>query len=309
MVGVHAWFEFYRLRFTFRAVHEIAFPIGKAGNVLRGGFGLVLRTVACERECAEGACAEHGRCAYARLFEPVRTIPGPSGFSDPARPFVFRASHLDGRRFLPGESFHFDLHVFETRQPALEVLHMTFSQLAREGFGGTRGRAELIAAEQLDLVGHAQADARERRAPLRVSLQADAEPVSRLAVDFMTPTELKSRDVLIAEPRFSVLLARARDRVTTLRALNGAAPLNIDYKALGERARDVAMTRCDLRQVAISRTSSRTGQTHPLGGFVGTAEYGGDLREFVPWLSAARFTGVGRQTAWGKGEIQLRVPA
>jgi len=54
-----------------------------------------------------------------------------------------------------------------------------------------------------------------------------------------------------------------------------------------------------------ARRSSRTGQTHSLGGFVGKAEYQGDLTEFVPYLRAAQWTGVGRQTAWGKGEFTL----
>ena len=40
-----------------------------------------------------------------------------------------------------------------------------------------------------------------------------------------------------------------------------------------------------------------------LGGFVGEAEYEGDLTEFVPYLRAAHWTGVGRQTAWGKGAL------
>jgi len=34
-------------------------------------------------------------------------------------------------------------------------------------------------------------------------------------------------------------------------------------------------------------------------------EYEGDLTEFVPYLRAARWTGVGRQTAWGKGAIEI----
>jgi hypothetical protein len=42
-----------------------------------------------------------------------------------------------------------------------------------------------------------------------------------------------------------------------------------------------------------------------LGGFTGWAEYEGELREFVPYLEAARWTGVGRQTVWGKGEIGI----
>jgi len=63
------------------------------------------------------------------------------------------------------------------------------------------------------------------------------------------------------------------------------------------------MTRCELVQVAAGRTSRATGQRHSLGGFTGVAEYEGDLAEFLPYLEIARWTGVGRQTVWGKGEI------
>jgi hypothetical protein len=55
----------------------------------------------------------------------------------------------------------------------------------------------------------------------------------------------------------------------------------------------------------VERRSSRTVQVHPLGGFVGGAEYEGELTEFLPWLQAACWTGVGRQTVWGKGALRI----
>jgi hypothetical protein len=61
-----------------------------------------------------------------------------------------------------------------------------------------------------------------------------------------------------------------------------------------------------MQSVDIRRRSSRTGQTHGIGGFTGFAEYEGDLAEFLPWLEAAQWTGVGRQSVWGKGEIRLQ---
>jgi hypothetical protein len=38
---------------------------------------------------------------------------------------------------------------------------------------------------------------------------------------------------------------------------------------------------------------------------MGSADYEGDLAEFLPFLEAARWTGVGRQTVWGNGEIHV----
>ena len=88
----------YRLRF--RASETIDFPAAGASNIVRGALGIVLRK----------ACGEEP--AYSRLFAPVK-IGGASGFADPPRPFVLRAAVLNGRRIERGESFHFDLHLFE----------------------------------------------------------------------------------------------------------------------------------------------------------------------------------------------------
>lgn len=209
---------------------------------------------------------------------------GPSGLVDLPRPFVFRASHLDGCSIAPGQTFHFDFHWFDLRRPSLNIVIRAFRELARE--------AELV-------------DVRGADAPLELCLDPAPDPIDHVSVRFETPTELKSGGEAVERPEFGVLVARIRDRISTLRALYDDGPLTIDFRQFGERAARIDMTRCDIQRVQASRRSSRTGQIHSLGGFVGEAEYHGDLTEFVPYLRAAQWTGVGRQTAWGKGELTL----
>jgi len=312
-------FDLYPLRFCFRARDSIYFPAGKPGNILRGAFGTIFKKIACVPQCQEARdtreCDLRGQCAYARIFEPASLGPGPSGLVDWPRPFVFRASHLDGSTIAPNEPFHFDLHVFELRDPALAYFVLTFSQLARDGLGPRRGQAHLASVWQLDRAGEPRVQIfdgsrflmKDAEPPLSLPLAAGDETVHAVQVEFTTPTELKSGHELAARPEFATLFARVRDRISTLRALYGPGPLEIDFKAMGERSSLVRMTRCDLRQVEVSRLSTRTGQTHSLGGFVGSAGYEGDLTEFDPYLEAACWTGVGRQTVWGKGAIRLRV--
>jgi CRISPR/Cas system endoribonuclease Cas6 (RAMP superfamily) len=81
--------------------------------------------------------------------------------------------------------------------------------------------------------------------------------------------------------------------------------MEIDYHGTGARAAGVAMTSCQTHREDAGRRSSRTGQAHSIGGFVGTAEYEGDLAEFLPWLTAAQWVGVGRHAVWGKGEVRV----
>jgi hypothetical protein len=249
------------------------------------------------------------------MFEPSAVEAGPSGLGDWPRPFVFRATHLDGRAMAVGETFHFDLNLFDVNGNAVAYLVLAFAQLAREGLGPGRSRVELTTVSQLDENGDAATVIFDGGSlvlqagisPLELELAA-GEPIARLRVRFLTPTELKSGQQLAARPEFSVLAARIRDRVSTLRGLYGDGPLEIDFRAFGERAGLIRMTRCDIKHVDVLRRSSRTGQVHPIGGFVGEAEYEGDLTEFVSYLRAARWTGVGRQTVWGKGEIACEVP-
>jgi len=303
-------FEFLRLRFHFEAIDSIVFPAGKAANVVRGAFGTILRQIACTPACT-GNGHQPG-CVYARIFEPKAAHrEGPSGLADWPRPFVFRTAHLDSREIQSAGRFHLDVHLFDLAQPSLSHFVQALGQLAVEGLGPRRGRARLASVEQLsldDAVAQRVFDGEKLAAPLApsaVSLTACGGPVGHACVRFLTPTELKSEDGLAEQPEFQVLFARIRDRLSTLAALYGAGPLAIDFRGMGERAAGVRMTHCALRSEHVARRSSRTGQVHALGGFTGEAEYAGDLAEFLPYLRAARWTGVGRHTVWGNGEIRV----
>lgn len=286
-------FDFYSFRFVFSALDAIVFPAGQPGNILRGAFGNSFRSVVCPADCpGVRQCPAQQSCDYARIFEPGGDA-GPSGLRDRPRPFVFRAAYLDGKTVPSGERFWFDVNLFETRNPPLEPFALAFARMAKEGLGPLRGRADLVSVEQR---------------PISIPLEP-ALACTHLRVEFVTPTELKSGDRLVTRPEFDVLFARARDRVSTLRALYGSGPLAIDFQAMGERAAAIRMTRCELSRVEADRRSSRTGQVHGIGGFVGQADYEGDLAEFLPYLEVARWTGIGRQCVWGKGELRLEIAA
>jgi hypothetical protein len=213
---------------------------------------------------------------YSRFFAPVRNTGVPSGMHDPPRPFVLRVRHLDGATL---QHFHIGLNVFETNQPDLVQIYLALGEVAEQSL-----RARFCDVDGPDLL----------RLPL-----TGAHPAKRVRVTFLSPTELKNA----GSPEFGPLFARIRDRVSTLREFYGSGPLEIDFKGMGERATAIRMTRCDIRHVDAERVSR--GRSHPLGGFTGVTEYEGDLTEFIPYLEIACYTGVGRQTVWGKGEISI----
>jgi hypothetical protein len=262
-------FRLRRHRFDFRAVGSVYFPRGKAGNVLRGALGPISTAFKSKRPNL------------------------PSGLAEPPRPFVLRASHLDGKCFGPGEMFSFEMNVFDLRASSAEALVQAVSRLEDTGLGPRRGRVEFLRPVtttdiELDLGG------------------TPDQSANRVTVLFRTPTALKGTPSRFEAP-FGILFARIRDRISTLRSLYGEGPLPVDFKALSLRADLVRTLQCELLYHDVSRRSSRTGTVHKIGGFTGTAEYEGEVAEFFPWLQAAWWTGVGRYTVWGNGVIEIVV--
>ena len=266
-------------RVWFDALDDVRFPDAKAANVLRGGFGHSLRATATP-------------AVYEQIFEPKLEGPGPSGLADPPRPFLFRASHLDGQRIAKHDDFSFDIHIFGAAGVA-ETITGALQHLFEKGAGVGRGKAKLtaIADERIDL-------------PMLAT-----ETASRVKVTFLTPTELKHQGRVVTQPDFPILIRRVRDRVATLMSLYGPGEPKLDFQSFGQAADEVRTVRADINVQDVARTSSRTGQTHTIGGMVGDAEYVGRLDAFLPFLRAAQYTGVGRHTVWGNGCIQTEIVA
>jgi CRISPR-associated endoribonuclease Cas6 len=276
-------------------LRPLAFPRGMAGNAFRGAFGHVA-SEALFTPKSSGRLLKKGLSlplAHARgsvtPSTSARTFPsrgregavrsifqqpasGPSGLADPPRPFVLRAAHLDGSAVEPGERFYVDVNLFDQRSEVLEEMLDAFRRLWPD-------RVELLPVA----------------APVIRTLELCApERVEAGRVHFRTPTDLKGS-----------LFTRARDRVSTLSTLYGEGTPDIDFKGMSERAGLIRVVKSQIQHHQTARRSSRTGQTHGIGGFTGTIEYEGPLTEFVPFLKAAFWTGVGRHTVWGNGVIEF----
>lgn len=231
----------------------------------------------------KGKAANTLRGALGMLLTPTESawIARPSGLATPPGPYVFRASHLDSATIYESTTFQFRIHLFYLA--ADTTITDAFARLDR--LGADRRQVELISVERrdvtLELLGHV--------------------PTSRLTVTFLTPTELKGGTV----PTFPLLAARIRDRLSTLRSLYGEGPLRIDFREQRNLAEQTRLVKDETHPVEVLRRSSRTGQRHSLGGFIGKAEYAGDVGDFVLQFTAASYIGVGRHTLFGNGEISI----
>ncbi len=206
---------------------------------------------------------------------------GPSGLRDRPRPFVLRCHHLNEARLSEGQPFEIAIHLFTPHRDlfrqALDTLH--FARLLS------------FAVE-----------------PRTIAFSPAAQNVNSLRLEFSTPTELKPPLPRGELPPFPLLIARLRDRISSLLSFYhpGAAAFleDFDFAFFANRAAEVSAGEGQLQWISASRTSRLTGQTHPLSGFTGWVDYRGPLAEFLPWLAIGNVTGVGRHTVWGNGVIR-----
>ena len=272
-------FQVIPVRLEFVARDYLYLPPGKESNIFRGALGSALRKIS--------------EAEYTRIFDP-RWNTGPSGYADAPRPFVLRSPSRDGE-IAPGQSFACDLFLFDTLPSTRSILCDAFTLAAATGLGPTKAKAELTSFET--------------REPARKFPLFGAPGSGTLRLRFATPTQLKGSGGVLAEPQFPVLIHRLAERIRALGRLyqnwpadwDGAEPLNI--------AESVNLTRWEWTRTDVFRRSARNGQQHSIGGFTGWAEYTGPLAAFLPLLEIGRWTGVGRQTVWGNGEIRIEATA
>jgi len=187
-----------------------------------------------------------------------------------------------------GQDFCADLILFDTIAPPWTKLAEAFEVVGKEGLGASRGRAKLKFLAPPE--------------PLRFPIRGP-DRRGRIWVRFVTPAELKGEGDVSSKPGFDILIHRLAERIWALGCLYQGWPPEWDYRDLLDLGRTVRLVNWKWNRTETLRRSSRTGQTHPIGGFTGWAEYEGQVGAFLPLLEIGRWTGVGRQTVWGKGEI------
>jgi len=217
---------------------------------------------------ALGALLHSNPDLYKQCFDPEWSG-GPSGFRNAPRPFVLRC-----------------------RETQVELI--TFDSVSR-------------------------AELRDKLTKALSSAQAEVEAIEDLwlpvfgreengsiKVQFVTPTALKSNGQLATEPAFRILINRLAERVRALGRLYQDWPEEFDFGDLLPSANYIQTDRYEwTARVSGKRRSARSGHKHELRGYAGWAEYSGAVGRFLPLLEIGSYTGVGRNTVWGNGEIRI----
>ena len=153
-----------------------------------------------------------------------------------------------------------------------------------------------------------------RPEPQLLDLHLPTSDGERIAVEvrFLTPTLLKDRGTWVADGAraFGPLIRRARDRISALYQLYADAPVDQDlpwdFRRLGAEADAATCSGSTTRWTSQDRRSTRTGQTHRLGGLEGPTIYDGVTASHYRLLKLAETVHVGKYATFGLGRIRVR---
>jgi hypothetical protein len=302
-----------RLLFELQPFAPLHLPLEMRGNVLRGAFGTVFQRTVCRPDCPGTAtCPSRDTCAYAMLFEPQWRIQSKEK-SDAGAPrgFLFRPTQHPDPDFGPDQPFHFELRLFGQAIDAVPFFIRTFQAFERQRLHGAP--VHLSSVQTLDwndlprsaLVSAGKVIGNQPLVLRLGDLRPPPMPDGPIRIDYLTPTWLRHDDKNQRIPTLEALVCRLRDRISSLSLLYEDREWQADYGAMGQLAAQAEIAFCHGGWQQISRRSSRTGQTMPLAGFLGTIVYEKVHPALWRLLNIGQELHVGRHTVWGNGAYRL----
>jgi hypothetical protein len=313
-------------RVTFTAAQKLDLP-EYLGSTLRGAFGRAFRQLACPSRIDEPCPIPH-ECPYHLIFE---SSPPPDSdalrtHEEIPRPFVIApewrlgaAGAAERLVYEPGQELSFGLVLIGRAQEFFAHFVVALREMDRIG----RGRqaielARIEAANAGRLCGinpwgeaaRIVYDARDnvvRGAASPVTLDDCAREVpgaERATIEFMTQTRLKHEGSWARVPEFHIVFRRLLGRLSSMARFHCGGPLDIDFKGMIDRAREIRLIRNETRWVSWSRYSSRQEKKMQWEGLVGKVTYERDLAPFWPYLRFGQYVHVGHGATFGLGRYR-----
>jgi len=276
------------------------------GNAWRGALGHALRRSVCvtrQPECKD--CLLYRSCLYPYFWETPPHVGAEKmrKYETAPHPFV-----LDWDE---AEPLRLDFTLLGQANRHLPVFIHALTQAA----AGPRG----VSGNVLELVSVAQTtsiDGADWRRVFTPGQPLEALPVhafqpppvpAECALEILTPLRVKreGRHVGPRDFTFADLFGNLLRRVSMLTYFHTETPLETDFRALKEAARQVA-AKADLEWLEHSRYSKRQQAAMQLGGVVGRLTLVDvDLSPFWPYLWLGQFTHAGNGATMGLGRYRV----
>jgi hypothetical protein len=301
-------------QFSLSPLESIRLPSYK-GSTLRGGFGHAFKRVVCiqkGKDCND--CMVRSTCVYSYVFEtsPPEDTRILRLYPKVPHPFVIEPPLTSQRLFNKGEEINFNLVLIGRSVPYLPYFIYTFDELGRIGIGQGKGKfhlesvtARIKAPVPEDKGGKTRDNGiiysgkdktlHNHYEVLTMKDIVSSKPLnSTIQIEFLTPTRMVFNERLVVDVEFHHIVRTLLRRISSLFYFHCGELLELDFKGLIERAKNIKRRDKDLRWYDWERYSARQDARMKMGGFVGKVSFEGDLEEFMPLISLGEYIHVGK---------------
>ncbi|OQA92338.1 MAG: hypothetical protein BWY26_00348 [Elusimicrobia bacterium ADurb.Bin231] len=292
------------------AQEDIFLPAYK-GSTFRGGFGNAFKKICCiqrHSECVK--CILRDKCAYSFIFEssPLSDSQKLKNLEEIPRPFVIEPPLAKETKYHAGDILKFGLILFGKAVEFLPYMIYTFAELGKIGIGKGRGKFEL--KEVLDITGKVIYDSQTGvlKNTIKEAILSDSEEsclYNSLKINFLTPTRIKFNGHYTSNPEFHILFRTLLRRISNLMYFYCGKSLDINFKETISQSERIKIKNINVKWHDWERYSSRQNTRMSLGGFVGEAEYSGDIMPFMPFLRLGEYTHIGKNCTFGLGKYEI----
>ncbi len=322
-------FRFAQFQFFLKALGNIHLPVYK-GSTFRGGFGHAFKKVVCvNRERICGSCLLKEKCVYSYVFE----TPPPSDtlkmrkYPYAPHPFIITPPLEEKKEYRQDEGLCFELLLIGKAIDFLPYFIYTFDELGQMGIGKAKGRYHLeeVTAIAPDARTKGKGEGIKARNEGGETIYSGQDKTlnnnfrvlktddlgsfhlspNTLHLQFLTPTRLKFDGRLSPDLEFHILFRNLLRRISLLSYFHCGEELDLDFKGLIEKSREVKVQKEKLSWFDWERYSNRQDTKMMMGGFIGSITFEGDLEPFLPFLLLGEYIHVGKGTSFGLGKYEM----
>lgn len=288
------------------------------GSMIRGAFGRAFKDSCCPFPHENGqGCTLGQKCPYGYVFEtsPPEEARDFAKNQEMPRPYVFEPPDGTKMEYRSGERMRFGFTTVGRAAEYMPYFIYAFSKMGEEGVGRLRAPYELervVAKNPLTGIREEVYDGKMVRNLRAPTVWADAEMAARsldaerLRVEFLTPTFVKFRGEVSPEaPSFAALAQALLIRVPMLSAVHCGEVWREDFRSMVERAGEVETVSDETTWASFRRYSSFKKKSEALEGVVGSAEYEGPVKEFLPLMCLGQISHLGKRAVFGLGRYRL----
>ena len=194
----------------------------------------------------------------------------------------------------------------------------TFNEVGKKRIGlpGERGRCSLDSVESLSVHEGCQPQTIYTAETQMLTgeglilrpddvMQTAPHTANRIELEFLTPTSIKVAGHWTSDLQFEHLIRDLLCRIRLLSYFHCGEDIDVDAPGL-LKAADSVTHESHLRWFGSDSRSHEAGSSMPVGGFVGSICFKGNLTPFLPFISLGEYLHIGHHTTSGGGQYRLR---